>query len=190
MFLSPVWLFDITSNHQRGTHHRPESKVGFVLRIGTATDGTDKIIVTATVHTNHQHVHVIVAEGTGERFFFQFGTGRFLNRFPSYPGYPVWSGTYGHRIRESSYVRYPHPSCRQKIKLGVHNFEEPNSSVYKEALGHMSWLKAEIVFEIIDTKIRKLLCIFKFMLKASDIRHRCGCGTGIAYQTSSPLSWM
>ena len=38
----------------------------------------------------------------------------------------------------------------------------------------MSWLKAEIVFEIIDTKIRKLLCILKFMLKASRIT-----GTGV-----------
>ena len=56
--------------------------MGFVLRIGTATDGTDKIIVAATVHTNHQHVHVIVAEGTGERFFFNLGQGDFLNRFP------------------------------------------------------------------------------------------------------------
>ena len=44
----------------------------------------------------------------------------------------------------------------------------------------MSWLKAEIVFEIIDTKIRKLLCILKFMLKASRISGTgVGAGTGI-----------
>ena len=50
----------------------------------------------------------------------------------------------------------------------------------KKLSGHMSWLKAEIVFEIIDTKIRKLLCILKFMLKASRISGTgVGAGTGI-----------
>ncbi|MNC77903.1 hypothetical protein D3C75_1299890 [compost metagenome] len=45
--------------------------MGFVLGVAAAPDPADEIAVASPIHTYHQHIHVIVAEGAGIALFAQ-----------------------------------------------------------------------------------------------------------------------
>ena len=43
--------------------------MGFVFRIVAAANAADKVTVTAAIHADDEHIHVIVAKGAGVALF-------------------------------------------------------------------------------------------------------------------------
>ena len=57
--------------------------MGLVLGVGAAAEAmADPVTVAASVHAYHQHIHVVVAEGTGKGFLIHLGKRKTLDGFP------------------------------------------------------------------------------------------------------------